>query len=313
MLSAGGTTRLPLGGANSSTQVAVEGRVPPQGEWPDVDFRRAVHRYFETMGIPVRRGRVFNAGDHAQAPPVVVINDALARQMFGGEDPIGQQVRLGPSSPVRQATVIGIVGDLRHQRLDVAPRREIYVTYLQAVPVAPLLVIRTSADPAGLAGAIRSAAREVDAALLPFNVRTMDDLRAASVTPRVFLMALILGFGALAFVLAVVGVYGVVALVVAERTREMGIRLALGASPRGLVALVVRQALYLTLAGAAPGVILAIALSPLVASQLFGVGGSDPATIAIAVAALLMVALLAAAIPASRVLRVDPIVTLRAE
>jgi predicted permease len=313
VISAGGTTRLPLGGANSSTQVAVEGRVPPEGEWAEVDFRRAVHRYFETMSIPVRRGRVFNAGDHAKAPPVVVINDALARQMFGDEDPIGQQVRLGPSSPVRQATVIGIVGDLRHQRLDVAPRPEIYVTYLQAVPVAPLLVIRTSADPAGLAAAIRSAAREVDAALLPFNVRTMDDLRSASVTPRIFLMALILGFGVLAFALAAIGVYGVVSLVVAERTREMGIRLALGASPRGLVTLIVKQALVLAVTGVIAGVSAAIALSPLVASQRFGVGGSDPATIAIVVAALLTVALVAAAIPAARVLRVDPITTLRCD
>jgi putative ABC transport system permease protein len=174
-------------------------------------------------------------------------------------------------------------------------------------------VIRTSADPAGLAAAIRAAARDVDPSLMPYNVRTMDELRAASVTPRIFLMALILGFGALAFALAAVGVYGVVSLVVAERTREMGIRLALGASPRGLVTLIVKQAFLLTVTGVIAGVLLAIVLSPLVASQLFGVNGSDPATIAIVVAALLTTALLAAAIPAARVLRVDPIKTLRCD
>jgi len=126
-------------------------------------------------------------------------------------------------------------------------------------------------------------------------------------------MALILGFGGLALALAAVGVYGVLSLVVAERTREIGIRLALGASSRGLVALVIKQALYLTLAGVVAGVILAIAFSPLVASQLFGVGGSDPVTIAIVVATLLTVALVAAAVPAARVLRVDPIKTLRCD
>ncbi len=237
VISVGGTTRLPLGGSNSSTQVAVEGRVPPEGQWPETDFRRAMHHYFETMGIPLRRGRVFTGADRAGAPPVAVINEAFAKKMFGGEDPIGRQLRLGSSSPLRQATIVGIVGDLRHQRLDVAPNPEVYVSYLQAAPYAPLLVIRTSADPAGLAAAIRAAARDVDPSLMPYNVRTMDELRSASVTPRIFLMALILGFGALALALAAVGVYGVLSLVVAERTREIGIRLALGASPRGLVAL----------------------------------------------------------------------------
>jgi predicted permease len=313
VISVGGTTRLPLGGSNSSTQVAVEGRVPPEGQWPETDLRRAMHRYFETMGIPLRRGRVFSGADRAGAPPVAVINEAFATKMFGDEDPIGRRLRLGANSPLRQVTIVGIVGDLRHQRLDVAPNPEVYVSYLQAAPYAPLLVIRTSADPAGLAAAIRAAARDVDPSLMPYNLRTMDELRAASVTPRIFLMALILGFGALAFALAAVGVYGVVSLIVAERTREMGIRLALGASPGGLVTLIVRQALFLTVTGVIAGVIAAIALSPLVASQLFGVGGSDPITIATVAAALLTVSLLAAAIPAARVLRVDPITTLRCD
>jgi putative ABC transport system permease protein len=313
VISVGGTTRLPLGGSNSSTQVAIEGRVPPTGQWPETDFRRAMHRYFETMGIPVRRGRVFTGADRAGAPPVAVINETFAKKMFGDEDPIGRQLRLGPSSPLRQATIVGIVGDLRHQRLDVAPNPEVYVSDLQAAPYAPLLVIRTSVEPAGLAAAIRAAIRDVDSSLRPYNVRTMDELRTESVTPRIFLMALILGFGVLTLALAAIGVYGVVSLIVAERTREIGIRLALGASWRGLIALVIRQALYLTLAGVVAGVIAAIALSPLVASQLFGVGGSDPVTIAIVVATLMTVALLAAAIPAARVLRVDPVKTLRCD
>ncbi len=311
VVSVGGTTRLPLGGTNSTTQVAVEGRVPPDGQWPEADFRRAVHDYFGAMNIPLRRGRGFTDADHAKAPPVVMINEAFAQRMFGDEDPIGRQLHLGASSPVRQATVIGVIGDLRHQRLDVAAVPEVYITYRQGPPVAPLLVIRTADDPARMAPSIRAAIRDVDAAIVPTNIRTMHDLRTASVSERVFLMALVTAFGLLALVLAAVGVYGVLTLVVAERTREMGIRLALGASPRGLVGHVVRQALLLTAVGVVAGIVVALGLSPLVSHQLFGIGAADPVTIAGVAGVLLLVALAAAVVPASRVLRVDPVSTLR--
>jgi putative ABC transport system permease protein len=313
VVSVGGVTRLPLGGANSSTQVAVEGRVPPEGQWPEADFRRALHRYFETMGIPLRRGRIFDDRDRADAPGVVVINETFARRIFGNEDPIGRQIRLGSSSPVRQATIIGIVGDLRHQRLDAAPAAEVYVHYLQAPPVAPLIVIRTSSDAARLAPAIRSAARESDAGVRPYSVRTMADLRTTSTLDRRFLMGLVMAFGVLALVLAAVGVYGVMTLVVAERRREMGIRLALGAAPRGLVALVVGQALKLALIGGVTGSLAAIALSPLIANQLYGVGATDPITIGAVLAVLCGVALVASWMPARRVLRVDPVTALRCD
>lgn len=313
IMSVGGVTRLPLGGANSSTQVAVEGRIPPDGQWPQADFRRALHDYFNTMGIPLRRGRAFDERDRAGAPPVVVINETFARQMFGDEDPIGQQIRLGPSSPVRQATIIGIVGDLRHQRLDAPPVAEIYIHYLQGPPVAPLLVIRAAGDAAALAPAVRAAMREVDRGVMPSNVRTMEDLRSASTLDRRFLMSLVVGFGLLALVLAAVGVYGVMTLVVAERRREMGIRLALGAAPAALMALVVRYALTLGLAGGVTGIVAALMLSPLIASQLYGVGAVDPLTIGGVFATLMVVALVASLIPARRVLRVDPAITLRCD
>jgi predicted permease len=299
VVSVGGNTRLPFAGTNSTTQVAVEGRVP-DGQWPEVDFRRAVHRYFETMQIPLRRGRLFTDADRASAPPVVVINEAFARRIFGDADPIGQQLRLGDSSPVRQATIVGIVGDLRHQRLDAAPAPEVYINYLQGLPNAPLLVIRTSGDPARLVPAIRAAIREVHPSVIPISVRTMDEMRTASVSERIFLMALIVSFG-------------VLALVVAERTREMGIRLALGASPRALITDVVRHALLLTAAGVTGGLVVAALLSPLVSHQLFGIGAGDPLTIGGVAGVLLVVAMAAAAIPASRVLRVDPVSTLRCD
>ena len=313
VLSVGGTTRLPLGGTNSSTQIAVEGRVPPEGQWPETDFRRAVHRYFETMDIPLRRGRIFTDADRDGAPPVAVINESFGRKFFGTEDPIGRQIRLGPSSPVRQATIVGVVGDLRHQRLDAAPNPEVYLNYLQAPPYAPLVVIRTAADPAELAPSIRNALRDVDASILPLNIKTMSELRSASVAPRVFLMALLAAFSVLALVLAGVGVYGVLSLVVAERTREIGIRLALGASPRGMLALVVNHALLLSIAGVGAGIAMTMLLSPVVASQLYGVGPSDPATIAATAGGLLLLSLVAALVPAARAMRVDPITTLRCE
>jgi putative ABC transport system permease protein len=312
VVAVGGTTRLPLGGTNSITQVAVEGRIP-DGPWPEADFRRAVHEYFEAMRIPILRGRGFTSDDRAGAPPVAVINQTLARRLFADEDPLGRQIRLGPSSPVRHATIVGIVGDLRHQRLDVAPAPEVYVNYLQGPPVAPLLAIRTSGDPSALATSIRAALREVDEAMVPSNVRTMEDLKAASVGERVFLVVLVLGFGVLALTLAAVGVYGVLSLLVTERTREIGIRLALGASPGGLVALILKHALVLTALGVAGGVVAALALSPLVASQLYGVAPTDPATLAGVAAVLLFVAIVAALAPAARVLRVDPVRTLRCD
>jgi putative ABC transport system permease protein len=233
--------------------------------------------------------------------------------MFGDEDPIGRRLRLGASSPVREATIVGIVGDLRHQRLDVAPVPEVYISYLQGPPVAPLVVFRTADNPANAAASIRAALREVDSTIVPSNVRTMDELRTASVADRVFLMALIIAFGVLALALAAVGVYGVLTLVVAERKREMSIRLALGASPQGLVALVISHAMTLTVGGVVAGITIALMLSPLVSSQLYGIGAADPLTIGGVAGVLLGVAVIAAAVPARRVMRADPASTLRCD
>jgi putative ABC transport system permease protein len=313
VVSAGGTTRLPLAGANSSTIIAVDGREPPEGQWPEVDLRRAVHRYFETMGIPLRRGRTFTAGDRDGSAPVVAINETLARLLFGGGDPIGQRVKLGPTSPIRSATVVGVVGDLRHTRLETLPAPEVYVYYQQGPPVAPLIVVRTTGDPAAMALTLRAAVRDVDPQLSPYSVRTMDDFRAAAVADRRFLMGLISGFGLLALMLAAMGVYGVMTLVVAERRREMGVRLALGAVPRRLVGQVVGQAMVLAGAGSAVGLIVALVLTPAIRTQLYAVGPSDPLTIAGGAATLLVVALVASWIPARRVLRVDPMATLRCD
>ena len=313
VLSVGGTTRLPLAGANSSTTIAIEGREPAEGRWPEVDLRRAMHKYFDTMGIPVLRGRGFSDEDREGAPAVVAINQTLARLLFGDADPIGQRVKLGPTSPVRAATVIGIVGDLRHTRLETPPAPEVYVYYEQGPPVAPLIVVRAAGDLGALGATLRVAVREVDAQLSPFNIRTMAELRSAAVRERRFLMSLISAFGVLALTLAALGVYGVMMLVVVEGRRDMSLRLALGARPRRLMASVVGKAMSSAAIGAGAGLAVALALTPAMASQLFGVAPTDPLTVASVLTTLMIVALVASWIPARGVLRVDPIATLRGD
>ena len=314
VLTVGGTTRLPLGGADSGTQVTVEGRDPSRGGVVNVSLRRAMHLYFAAMGMPVIRGRAFTGADGPNAPAVVMINETMARRVFPGEDPVGRRVRLGENAGIAgAATIVGIVGDVRHDGLESLPEPEIYIHYLQNPPVAPLVVVRTSTDAALLAGEVRAAAREIDPELRPIDIRTMTDLRAASLTERRFLTSLAAAFGLLALALAMVGVYGVMTLVVAERTQEMGIRLALGAAPGQVLGLVMRDGLRLTSIGCAAGLAAALSLAPLMANQLYGIGAIDPVTLAGVPALLLLVAVVACVVPARRAMRVDPVTALRYE
>jgi ABC-type antimicrobial peptide transport system permease subunit len=205
------------------------------------------------------------------------------------------------------------VGDVRHEGLEAAPEPEIYIHYLQNPPVAPLVVIRTTANPAFLSDEVRAAAREVDPEFRPYNIRTMTELRGQAVTERRFLTLLASLFGVLALALAVVGVYGVMTLVVAERTQEMGIRLALGATPRQVLRLVVGDGLRLASAGTAAGLGASAVITPLMASQLYGIGAADPVTLIGVPAILLLVACVACVVPGRRAMRVDPVSALRYE
>jgi putative ABC transport system permease protein len=209
--------------------------------------------------------------------------------------------------------VIGVVGDLRHAGLDVEPASEFYIWYLQGPPVAPFLVVRTEGDPTLVAESVRLQMKMVEKDMPVYDMRTMAQVRAASVAERRFILILALVFDVLALTLAAVGVYGVMALVVSERTQEMGIRLALGAEPMQVVRLVVRQGLGLALVGIALGLAGALALTPLMAGQLYGVGATDPITIAGVPTLLLAIACLACAVPAWRAMRVDPVIALRYE
>jgi ABC-type antimicrobial peptide transport system permease subunit len=210
-------------------------------------------------------------------------------------------------------TIVGVVGDVRHAGLDQAPEPEIYISHRQGPPVSPFIVIRTHGDPTALVESVRTSLRAFDRALALFDVRTMADVRSASVAPRRFVLLLVSAFGLLALVLAAVGVYGVMALVVGERTHEVGIRLALGAEPATVLHMVLGQAMRLAAAGIALGLGAAAALSPLLHSQLFGVRPVDPVTFIVVPLLLLSVAAAAAYGPARRAMRVDPLTALRVQ
>ncbi len=311
VLAVGGTTRIPLGSSSVTSYLEVEGR-DNTGQLPEVEFRRVMRNYFAAMGTPVVRGRLFGPEDGPTAASVVLINETLARRVFGAADPIGQHVRTGsPSGP--WLTVVGVVKDMRHTSLDTEPLPEIYVNYAGNPPNSPFIAIRTAGDPAALAPLVRREARAFDSALVVYDVRTMDAIRTESVGARRFLLVLLSAFGALALVLASVGVYGVMSLVVSERTQEVGVRLALGAEPRAVLGMIVRSALGLAIAGIITGLLLAGALAPLLASQMFGVGVFDPVTFAAVPLILLAVAAVAALAPARRAMRVDPLHALRCD
>jgi predicted permease len=305
----GGTTRLPLGSTNVTTMLEVDGRPLPRTEWPEVEMRRAVFDFFSAMGIPVVRGRTFTREDQPGAPAVAVVNTALAARVFPQGDAIGQRVRFGGSSGP-WLTIIGVVGSVRHGSLEESPRPELYITYRQGPPVSPYLVVRAQTDAAALTSAVRQALRDtrVDP---PTGLQTMEEIRSQSVGERRFVLVLVGLFGVLALVLAAFGVYGVISLVTAERTAEVGIRLALGAAPSQVLSLVLRQALALAAMGIGLGAAGALLLTPVLKSQLFGVAAVDPITYVGVAFVLSLTAMCAALVPARRAMRVDPAQALR--
>jgi putative ABC transport system permease protein len=262
------------------------------------------------MGIPVLRGRAFDASDGPNAPPVVVINQTMARQLFPNEDPVGKRVRMTVSSA--WTTIVGVIGDVRHSGLETPPAPEMYVPSLQGPPTNPFIVIRTAGDPAALTTAVRGVVQAVDPGIAAYDIRPMTQVRSEAVSQRRFVLLLVAAFGVLALIMAAVGVYGVMALIVSERTAEIGIRLALGAQPSSVLRLMVLQGLALAATGVALGVTASLALSPLLRAQLYGVDALDPPTLAAVPGVLLLVAALACVLPARRAMRIDPVNALRA-
>ena len=301
----------------------VEGRhanPPTPADRITADWQTLTPGYFETLRIPVLQGRAIEAEDRVGATPVIVINRSLANLAWPGEDPIGRRVLLGGGQVDSVwRTVVGIVGDVRHRGLTAAPRPEMYLPHAQfpmgtGTPERTLrLVLRTQGDANALTGPLRATLAGLDPAVPLVDVQTMDQALGAWAAERRLTMILVAAFAALALTLGAVGVYGVMAHLVVQRTREIGIRIALGAVPREILGLVMRQGGWLAAAGVALGVVGALAAGRVLAGLLFQVTPTDPLTYAGTALALLGVAGVAALVPALRATRTDPVEALRSE
>ena len=313
VVSAGAVTTLPMSpvGIDHDLPVVIEGRELPGTREPQADFRIASPGYFETMGIPVLRGRTLTEHDRADAPPVVVVNKVLVDQLLPGEDPIGKRIRYFRAGPL--AEIVGVVGQVHHRSLDAEPRPEIYISYRQLQYGSMTVVVRSGGDPLALAEPIKAAVFAADPVQPITEIATMDDLLHRSVAEPRFNTLLLGGFAALALVLAAIGIYGVVSYTVSRRTHEIGIRMALGARTVDVFRSVVGDGVRLAAIGTALGVLVALALGRALSSLLFQVSPHDPAVLALVALLLIGLAALACTVPARRATRVDPIVALRTE
>jgi putative ABC transport system permease protein len=267
--------------------------------------------YFRTMEIPLLKGRFFNDEDSAAAPRVAILSESLARQLFKEHDPLGQRFSIGPDAP--GYTVVGVVADTKNSTLDQEPLPEIFTPYVQEPSFVMSFMVRSKADPRSLAASVRQAILSVDKDQPLSELQTMDDLLATSVAPQRFKMLLVGLFALLALLLAAVGVYGLIAYSVGQRTHEIGIRMALGAQRRQVLNLVLGQAALLAFGGVALGIGGALWLTRFFSSMLYNVKPTDPVTLTCVSLLLLGVALLASYLPARRATRVDPMVALRYE
>jgi len=298
-------SRLPMTAGNSGRGLTIPGR--PPDAMPSADYRTVTPGYFHLMKVRVRRGREFTEDDHDGRPRVAIVSQSAADRYWPGEDPIGRTVGVGSADA--PCTIVGIVDDIRAFSLAEAPRPMVYVPYLQDTFPFMTFVMHGPVDEASIRRAVWSVDKDQPVGAL----RTLDAEIAQSLARRRFRVTLLIGFGALALLLASVGLYGVLAFLVAQRRREIGIRIALGATARDVVRGVIGEGLRLSAAGVASGIVLSIAVTRLMGSMLFGVSPTDAASFAGAAALLAAIALAASAVPALKASRVNPLVALRDE
>ncbi|CAN5634692.1 hypothetical protein BH20VER1_BH20VER1_15400 [soil metagenome] len=310
------TNSLPLDSGAAYNAFTVEGRIPaPTDKQPDAETRLVHPEYFRALQIPLKRGRLLDDRDAAGAPDVVVISETMGRKYFGGDDPVGRRITFGDpqTADVEWFTVVGIVGDVRGASLNTEPYAQVYGSYRQSPRRGMTVVLRTRGDPLALVGTMRQQVMALDSQQPLYDVRTGDQVMAGSVSRARFNMLLIAILAAIALLLAAMGVYGVISYSVAQRTREIGIRMALGASAGNVLKLVVGEGMWLAGIGIAVGMLAAFACTRIMASLLYGVSATDPVTFVSLAVLLGGIAFLASYIPARRAMRVDPAIALRSE
>ncbi|HEX8292361.1 MAG TPA: ABC transporter permease, partial [Pyrinomonadaceae bacterium] len=318
VVSAGYTTAVPLAWKGGTSDFTVEGRAPEPGLGNDAITRQVTAGYLEALGLPLKAGRLLAEADAPRGQPVAVVNESMARAYFPDGDALGKRFKVGgPNSERPWLTVVGVVGDIRQMGIEARPKPEMYLPYRQVNYqqwFAPAhLVVRTSVEPTSLVAAVRREVHAVDPEQPVSNVQTMEEILGEEAAQRRTGMTLLAAFAGVALLLAALGIYGVLSFFVAQHTQEIGVRLALGARPRSILALVLGKGMRLALAGLGLGLAGALMLTRLIEGQLFGVSASDPATYAGLALLLALVALLACYLPARKATKVDPMVALRYE
>ena len=308
----GAISFLPLTGLGAATSMEIVGKPKPErGQEPVTDVRVITHDYLKTMGVPLLKGRLLSDSDAADAKGRVVINETMALRHWPGEDPIGKRVRISWDN--QEDEVVGVVGDVKHSGLDAESRAMTYWPFARNPYGTMTVAVRTAGDASRVVTSIVGLVRALDPELAVANIRTMDEVVSNSVAERRLTMLLLTIFAGAALLLAAVGIYGVIAYGVTQRTQEIGIRMALGAQRSDVLRMVVKQALVMVLAGIVVGGTGALLLTRLMQGLLFQIKPADPVTFAVVSAILAAVAVLASYIPGRRATRVDPVIALRAE
>jgi putative ABC transport system permease protein len=304
---------LPLTDTFSDVGVAVEGMPPPPRDQPAIQYQTVTPTLFSTLAIPRLAGRLFDQRDATDAAETLIVNQAFAERYLPGLDPLGRGVKLGsdPDAPWRR--IVGVVGSVHHGGLGRQPEPQLYLPHAQLPSRGMQLVVRGAGDPQDLVPTVQAVLREIDPELATLRVVTGRQIVGTHLAMPRFLVTLVGSFAAVAMVLAMIGIYGVMAFLVAQRRREIGVRLALGARPRAVLAMVVRQGLTMTITGIGLGVLAALLLTRGIGSLLYAVAPGDPLTLGAAAAALLVAAVAACLVPALAASRVAPADTLRGE
>jgi putative ABC transport system permease protein len=316
VVDAAGVFGLPLDFTFSASSSFTRAGEADSADSPNAAMRVVTPEYFSTMKIPLKRGRAFDARDDESSPEVVAINEEAARRYWPGVDPLGQQLHLGVRLAEARSglkTIVAVVGDVRGRSLDATATPEVYVPYAQHQVDSLTIAVRTAGDPMAFVPVARADLASLDRDLPLAGVRTMDEVIGRSIAERRFTMLLLASFASVAVLLAAIGVYGVLAYLVSQRTQEIGVRLAIGATPADVVRLFVREGAGLTLIGVAAGLAGAVAVTRALSTLLFGVTTTDPITFAAVAGTLGIVALLASYVPARRAAKVDPMAALRAD